>query len=53
MNWKNIIFADKKNSVLLVSPIEEISLRPELSSPSRFRFQGGSPERERDIHSQQ
>ena len=27
-------------------PIEEISLRPELSSPARFRIQGGSPERD-------
>ena len=25
-------------------PIEEISLRPELSSPARFRIQGGYPE---------
>ena len=31
----------KKNAILLVLPIEEISLRPELSSPARFRFQGG------------
>ena len=29
----------------LVLPIEEISLRPELSSPTRFRIQGGYPER--------
>ena len=28
-----------------ILPIEEISLRPELSSPPRFRFQGGYPER--------
>ena len=27
-------------------PIEEISLRPELSSPPIFRIQGGSPERD-------
>ena len=31
----------KKNAIPLVLPIEEISLRPELSSPARFRFQGG------------
>ena len=37
----------KKNSILLVLPIEEISLEPELSSPARFRIQGGVPHRER------
>ena len=31
----------ENNSVLLVLPIEEISLRPELSSPAHFRIQGG------------
>ena len=36
----------KKNAFLLVLPIEEISLRPELSSPAHFRNQGGSPERD-------
>ena len=36
----------KKNAIPLVLPIEEISLRPELSSPARFRIQGGSPERD-------
>ena len=30
----------------LVLPIEEISLQPELSSPSHFWFQGGWSERE-------
>ena len=35
----------KKNAIPLVLPIGEISLRPELSSPARFRFQGGSPKR--------
>ena len=39
----------KNNDILLVLPIEEISLRPEVSSPPRFRIQGGSPEP--DIHS--
>ena len=39
-NFENILFA-KKNSIFLVLPIEEISLRPELSSPGPFRFQGG------------
>ena len=33
----------KKNAILLVLPIEEISLRPELSSSPRFRIQGGYP----------
>ena len=35
----------KKNAIPLVLLIEEISLRPELSSPPRFRIQGGYPER--------
>ena len=35
----------QKNALLLVLPIEEISLRPELSSPSCFRIQGGYRER--------
>ena len=34
-----------KNAILLVLPIEDISLRPELSSPPRFRIQGRYPER--------
>ena len=38
--------AEKKYTIPLVLPIEEISLRPELSSPPRFRIQGGSPERD-------
>ena len=32
--------------ILLVLPIEEISLRPELSSPAHFRILGGYPERD-------
>ena len=32
--------------ILSVLPIEEISLRPELVSTPRFRFQGGYPERD-------
>ena len=36
----------RRNANLLVLPIEEISLRPELSCPPRFRFQRGSPERD-------
>ena len=36
----------EKNAIILVLPIEEISLRPELSSPARFRIQGGYPERD-------
>ena len=31
----------KKKAIFLVLPIEEISLGPELSSPARFRIQGG------------
>ena len=36
---KNLIFF--KKAILLVLPIEEISIRPELSSQPRFRIQGG------------
>ena len=36
----------QKNYILLILPIKEISLQPELSSPARFRFQGGYPERD-------
>ena len=44
-NFENIFFfCQKKNAILLVLPIEEISLRPELSSPARCRILGGSPE---------
>ena len=39
-NFENIFF-DKKNINPLVLPIDEISLRPELSSPPRFTIQGG------------
>ena len=43
-NWtKNV---SEKNAIFLVLPIEEICLWPELSSPPRFRIQGGSPERQ-------
>ena len=42
-NLENIFFR-QKNYILLVLPIEEISLRPELSTPPRFRIQGGQPE---------
>ena len=47
-NFENIFFCrkKKKNAIPLVLPIEEISLRPELSSPARFRIQGGYPERD-------
>ena len=37
---------EKKNAIILVLPFKEISLRPELSSPPRFRIQGGYPERD-------
>ena len=36
-----IFFRQKINVILLVLPIEEISLRPELSNPPPFRIQGG------------
>ena len=38
------MFAEKrkKHAIPLVLPIEEISLRPELSSQPRFRIQGGT-----------
>ena len=46
--FKNLkILFSAKNANLLVLPIEEISIRPELSSPPRFRVQGGWSERER------
>ena len=32
---------EEKNATLLVLPFEEISILPELSSPPRFRLQGG------------
>ena len=35
----------EKKTIGKVLPIEKISLQPELSSPSHFRFQGGYPER--------
>ena len=37
---------EEKNAIPLVLPIEEISLRPELSSPPRFRIQEGWSERD-------
>ena len=43
-----IFLVAEKNAILLVLPIEEISLQTELSSPPRFRIQGEYPER--DIH---
>ena len=45
--WKN------KNAILLVLPIEEISLRPELSSPPRFRIQGGYSERDTGVEGEE
>ena len=35
------IFLWPNNAFIIVSPFEEISLRPELSSPPNFRIQGG------------
>ena len=43
--WK-YFFLQNKKAILLVLPIEEISLRPDLSSPPRFRTHGGYPERD-------
>ena len=37
---------EEKNALLLVFQYEEDAIQPELSSPARFRFQGGSPERD-------
>ena len=46
-SFENILVSPKKNNpILLVLPIEEISLRPELSSQAHFRIQGGYPERD-------
>ena len=36
----------KTNATILVFQYQEDPIRPEISSPSRFRFQGGYPERE-------
>ena len=50
-NLKNHFFLqNKKNTLLLVLQNEEIGLQPELSSPLRFRIQGGGyPEPETEI----
>ena len=40
---KKCIFLNFLNALLLILPFTEISLRPELSSPSRFRIQEGVP----------
>ena len=42
---KIAFFQQKKYDIHLVLPIEAISRRPELSSPPRFRIQGGWSER--------
>ena len=36
----------EKNAILLVFQYQEDTIRPELSSPPRFRIQGGQPERD-------
>ena len=36
----------EKNAILLVFQYQEYGIRPELSSPARFRIQGGYPERD-------
>ena len=38
---KNV--AEEKKAIFLVFHYQEDAIRPELSSPARFRFQGGSP----------
>ena len=43
---KNFDQKKKKNAILLVFQYQEDGIRPELSSPPRFRIQGGSPERD-------
>ena len=40
-----LFICQKKNAIPLVLSIEEMSLWPELSSPPRFRIQGGWSER--------
>ena len=37
-NYENIFFFAKKNAIILVLPIEKISLWPEPSSPPRFKI---------------
>ena len=48
LNLLKIFFLGRKNKnvILLVLPFEEISIRPELFSPHRFRIQGGQHERD-------
>ena len=36
----------QNNAILLVVPFEEISLRPELSSPASLKIQGRYPKRD-------
>ena len=43
-NEKKFTKKKKTNAIRLVLPNEEISLWPVLSSPPRFRIQGGYPE---------
>ena len=43
-NSKNIFFSkieEETNAILLVLPIKDISLRPELSSPTPLQISGG------------
>ena len=42
---KNFRRKKKKNAILLVFQYKEDGIRPELSSPPRFRNQGAYPER--------
>ena len=46
--FENIfVLSKKEKNILLVLPFEEISIRPELPGPPRFRIQGGG-EHKRD-----
>ena len=52
--WKIPFFSPKtkiRNTILLVLPFEEISIRPELSSPARCRILEGYPERDGEVRS--
>ena len=40
-NYQNFVFFFNKNIILLVLQFKEISIQPELSSPTRLRIQGG------------
>ena len=45
--WETVDYFFLNNVIFLFLPIEDISLWPELSSPPRFRIQGGIPDRDK------